>query len=117
MVFGEFRIQLTAPAETALRETVNEEDRRALWVSGLEYVHTRAAATADIVIRHDASLVSARTLTPPQDVFNGDPLRRMRLENRVQEARSDVYAVEHMEAEPRRQVDADIRAANAVAEA
>jgi len=56
MVSGEIRIELAAPAETALRETVNEEDRRALWVAGLEYVQTRAATADDIMTRHEDPL-------------------------------------------------------------
>src|SRR6185436_1878847 len=64
------------------------------------------------------SLSSAANLNAaPGSLSNDDPLLRMRLKDRVEEARSDVHTVEDMEAEPRRQVDTHVRAADAVAEA
>jgi hypothetical protein len=53
IVAGQIRVELTAPAEGALRETVDKENWLAVGVSCLDEVELAASAAGDEVVLHD----------------------------------------------------------------
>src|SRR3954463_11600377 len=49
VIVGKGRVHLPAPLKRALRDTMNEDDWTAVWVSGLDNMQLNAATACDLV--------------------------------------------------------------------